>query len=149
MVYRDGLWHASAGVLLHDADGRVLVHRRTTTKTLWPGAHDVLAGGVLAPGETPGAGARRELAEELGVTRAELRPLARTAWDDGTLRCHLWAFAARHDGPVVLQPEEVAGAWWWDPAELVRHLADPGWPFVPDTRALLAGVDLTALDKVV
>lgn len=142
VVYADGLWHASAGVLLRAGDGRVLVHRRTATKALWPGHHDVLAGGVLDPGETPEQGARRELAEELGVTGVPLVPLARTRWDDGTLRCHLWAFTARHDGPLRLQPEEVAQAWWWTPAELAAHLADPAWPFVPDTRALLAGVDL-------
>lgn len=144
VVYRDGLWHASAGVLLRDPGGRVLVHRRTQHKALWPGAHDVLAGGVLAPGESPVDGARRELAEELGVTGVALRPLARTAWDDGTLRCHLHAFTAPHDGPVVLQAAEVADAWWWTPAELAAHLADATWPFVPDTRALLAGVDLAA-----
>src|SRR5689334_20553924 len=99
-VYAEGLWHASAGVLLRSLDGsRIYVHRRTPQKAVFGGMHDCLAGGVVDPGETPEQTARRELFEELGVTEVELSPISRIAWD-GTwngapLRCHLFAFEAR------------------------------------------------------
>ncbi len=50
-VYAEGLWHASAGVLVRSVDGlRIYVHRRTTTKAVFAGMHDCLAGGVVDPG---------------------------------------------------------------------------------------------------
>ncbi len=68
-VYAEGLWHGSAGVLVRSTDGRRLyVHRRTTTKAVFAGMHDCLAGGVIDPGETPLETATRELGEELGIT---------------------------------------------------------------------------------
>ncbi|MGV9800060.1 NUDIX hydrolase [Mycobacterium sp. NPDC003449] len=141
-VYAEGLWHASAGVLVRSTGGeRIYVHRRTTTKAVFAGMHDCLAGGVVDPGESPVQAATRELAEELGITEVPLAQLARAAWDGRwagkPMRCHLFAFEVRCDGPISHQPEEIADGWWWTDAELSRHLADPDWPFVPDTRVLI------------
>ncbi|NLU84903.1 NUDIX domain-containing protein [Rhodococcus sp. HNM0569] len=140
-VYAEGLWHASSGVLVRSLDGeRVYVHRRTATKSVFPGMHDCLAGGVVDPGESPEDTARRELAEELGVTGTEILPLAHTAWEGTsngrTLRVHLFAYETRWDGPIVHQPTEIEDGWWWTTRELREHLADPQWPFAPDSRAL-------------
>lgn len=141
-VYAMGLWHGSAGVLLRSADrSRIYVHRRAADKTVFAAYHDCLAGGVIDPGETPIDAARRELAEELGVTGIALAPLAATAWDGSwrghPLRCHLWAFEACWSGSVTHQDSEIDAGWWWTLDELRAHLRDPTWPFVPDTRALL------------
>jgi hypothetical protein len=54
------------------------------------------------------------------------------------MRCHLFAYELRYDGPIRHQPEEIAAGWWWTDAELRAHLDDPAWPFVPDTRVLVA-----------
>ncbi len=43
---------------------------------------------------------------------------------------------ARSSASVHHQPEEIVDGWWWTDAELRAHLADPTWPFVPDTRVL-------------
>src|ERR1700756_1614336 len=81
-VYAEGLWHGSAGVLVRSTDGpRLYVHRRTTTKAVFAGMHDCLAGGVIDPGETPLQTAMRELREELGITGQTPAPLASAAWD--------------------------------------------------------------------
>ena len=144
VVYAEGRWHASAGVLVRSHDGeRIYVHRRTPTKAVFAGMHDCLAGGVVSPGEDPAHAAVRELAEELGIVVGTDRPLplARTSWDGewlgAPMRCHLFAYEVRHDGPMRHQPEEIAEGWWWTDAELRAHLADPAWPFVPDTRVLI------------
>ncbi|WP_213572271.1 NUDIX domain-containing protein [Rhodococcus sp. USK13] len=141
-VYDEGLWHASAGVLVRSGDGkRLYVHRRSDTKRVFAGHHDCLAGGVLDPGETPEQAAGRELAEELGITGAVLTPIARVSWNGRwqglRLRCHLYAYETHWDGPIVHQESEIAAGWWWTPEELLTHLRDPAWPFAPDTRALL------------
>lgn len=141
-VYAEGLWHASAGVLVRSTDGeRIYVHRRSGSKAVFAGHHDCLAGGVVDPGESPEQTARRELAEELGVDDIELTPVTNVSWDGvwngRPLRCHLFAYETRHDGPFVHQPSEIADGWWWTRGELLAHLADPDWLFAPDTRVLL------------
>lgn len=141
-VYAEGLWHGSAGVLVRSTDGaRVYVHRRTTTKAVFAGMHDCLAGGVIDPGETPLQTATRELHEELGISDCELEFLASAAWDGQwaarPMRCHVFAYGISYDGPFRHQPEEIADGWWWTDAQLASHLADPSWPFVPDTRELV------------
>ncbi|MCP9618588.1 NUDIX domain-containing protein [Nocardia otitidiscaviarum] len=145
VVYARGLWHASAGVLVRSGDGtRVYVHRRTETKSVFAGMHDCLAGGVVEPGERPEQTAVRELAEELGIVLdggARPRPVTRASWDGSwagrPMRCHLFAYEVRWDGPIRHQPEEIADGWWWTDARLRARLADPAWPFVPDTRVLV------------
>ncbi|MFC4947738.1 NUDIX hydrolase [Pseudonocardia sp. GCM10023141] len=136
VVYRDGLWHGATGVLLRSVDGeRVLLHRRTADKLIWPGLHDCWAGGVIGPDESIEAAARRELAEELGVRGVPLTALEHFAFDAAGVRCHMFTFETRWDGPLSLQPEEVAWAGWVTLDELRARLAAPSrWPFVPDGR---------------
>ncbi|MGH3588736.1 MAG: NUDIX domain-containing protein, partial [Pseudonocardia sp.] len=141
VVYRDRLWHASSAVLVRSGDGeRVYLHRRTDEKLIFPGRYDCWAGGVLATGESPDAAAARELAEELGVTGVPLQARERVPYDDGVLRCHLFTYEVRWDGPLRHQPEEVAWGAWVTLDELREVLADPDrWPFVPDGRLAVEG----------
>ena len=136
VVYRDGLWHAATGVLVRSGDGeRVVLHRRTADKLVFPGAYDCWAGGVVGPGEAPAAAAARELAEELGVVAA-LTPIERFPFTDGHLRYHLFTYEARWDGPLHPQASEVSWVGWVSLDELRARLADPvRWPFTPDGRA--------------
>lgn len=141
-VFAEGLWLASAGVLLRSLDGRwIYVHRRSHNKEVFGGLHDCIAGGGVDPGEIPEQTARRELGEELGVTGVRLSPLARISWDGSwagrPLRCHLHAFEGQYDGPIRHQDKEIADGGWWTEASLRRRLADPAWPFAPHSRALL------------
>ncbi|WP_027505355.1 NUDIX hydrolase [Rhodococcus sp. UNC23MFCrub1.1] len=144
-VYERGLWHASAGVLVRSTDGsRVYVHRRTTTKSVFAGMHDVLAGGVVDAGEDPRQTASRELAEELGVVADVTGDPVVGRWTGrsgaATVRCHLFAYEVRHDGPMHHQPSEIADGWWWSDVEVLTHLDDPAWPFVPDTRVIVSAL---------
>ncbi|MDO9380058.1 MAG: NUDIX domain-containing protein [Nocardioidaceae bacterium] len=136
-VRRENLRHAATAVLVRDGLGRVYVHRRTTMKDVFPGLHDCVAGGVLEVGEDPTEGAARELEEELGITGVELRPLGRTLYEDEQTRYWAHQFAVVWHGPVRWQASEVDWGTWMTPDELRAHLADPAWPFVPDTRAVM------------
>ena len=62
-VRRRALLHRCTYVLLRNAAGEILVHRRTDTKDVFPGAYDVFAGGVCAAGESYDECARREVAD--------------------------------------------------------------------------------------
>ena len=138
VVRRENLMHAATAVLVRDPRGRIYVHRRSRDKDWAPSHHDAAAGGVLTYGEDPAAAAARELAEELGVSGAELRPLGLSVFEDDTTRCVEHCFETTWSGPVVHADGEVVWGAWMTLAELGEHLADPSWPFVPDTRTLLA-----------
>jgi isopentenyldiphosphate isomerase len=137
VVRRDNLLHAATAVLVRDPARRIYLHRRTDTKDWAPGHWDAAAGGVIAAGEQPLDSARRELAEELGITGVELVGLGTHLYEDGTTRCFEHAYEVLWDGPVRHQPEEVAEGRWATLGELGALLADPEVRFVPDTRQLL------------
>ena len=138
VVRRDNLLHAATAVLVRDPEGRVYVHRRSPAKDWAPSHHDAAAGGIMAYGEQPADSAARELAEELGVTGADLRPLGLNVYEDDTTRCVEHCYETTWDGPVTHADGEVVWGAWMALDELDALLRDPGWAFVPDTRALLA-----------
>ncbi|QGK69791.1 NUDIX domain-containing protein [Allosaccharopolyspora coralli] len=135
---REGLWHAATAVLVRSQDGRsVYVHRRTDSKEVYPGMYDCWAGGVVAAGEDPDAAARRELAEELGVTGSAVRWRFRTVHELATVRFHAFVYETRWSGSIVHQPDEVADGGWMPLDELRAKLGDPGFSFVPDGRQFI------------
>jgi 8-oxo-dGTP pyrophosphatase MutT (NUDIX family) len=138
VVRRHNLLHAATAVLVRDPAGRIYVHRRSPDKDWAPSHHDAAAGGIMGAGEEPAPAAARELAEELGVTGAELRALGLNVYEDDTTRCVEHCFETTWAGPVRHADGEVVWGAWMDLEKLDAHLGDPAWPFVPDTRALLA-----------
>ncbi|KAI9019867.1 NUDIX-hydrolase-like protein [Hyaloraphidium curvatum] len=141
-VRKENLPHAATAIFVRRPTGEFLVHRRADTKDLWPGRHDCAAGGVVSFGEDPDAGAVRELLEEVGITGAKPVPLGRM-WFRDMDACYLgFIFEVVWDGPVSHPDGEVAESWWMGPDELRTKLADPSWPFVPDTRFFLAALKL-------
>ncbi len=145
VVRRDNLLHAATAVLLRNSAGQVFVHLRAPTKDWRPSHHDCCAGGVIQAGEDPRDSARRELAEELGVEGVALTGLGTSLFEDHTSRCFEHVFEAVWDGPIVYADHEVVSGSWMTLPELAAHLADPTWPFVPDTRLLL---ERLATDRV-
>ncbi|MBF7054933.1 NUDIX domain-containing protein [Halomonas sp. KAO] len=122
-------WHRATYVVVCNTRGELCVQRRTLTKEVFPGGLDLAAGGVVGAGEAVHLAARRELEEELGIHGATLVPAGDFVHArDGN---HIFGslYLVEHDGPLALQAEEVAEAFWLPPAEA---LALEG--ITPDTR---------------
>ena len=133
------LTHAATAVVLRDPLGRVHVHRRTDDKDVYPGRLDFAAGGVVAAGEDPRDAAVRELAEELGVTGVALEPVGVAHYGDEHTDYWGHCFTAAWDGPVTLQPDEIAWGDWWTLERLAAALAADPDAWMPDTAGLLGG----------
>lgn len=102
------LLHRAAHVLVFSADGRLLLQKRALSKRIQPGKWDASVGGHLAAGEDFETGARREMAEELGLP--ENTPLEFLF--DVQIRNEIESEDARvyravAEGPFAFQKEEI------------------------------------------
>ena len=134
VMRRDVLRHRAVFVLVRDGEGRVLIHRRSDAKDLWPGWWDISVGGVVAAGESYDEAARRELFEEAGIA-AEPVFVSSGTYDDTDVSLIARCYEVRHDGGVEARDGEVAEFRWVSTAEL-RDLVSRE-RFLPDSLALL------------
>jgi isopentenyldiphosphate isomerase len=133
-VRERGLLHRCTYVLVTDPTGLINVHRRTETKDTFPGAYDMLPGGVCASGETYDECARRELAEELGIEGVEPEFLFLHRYEGSDGRAMGAVYRVTWDGPIRHQRSEVAWSAWVTPHELDRMLAER--EFCADSREI-------------
>ncbi len=109
--------HVVAGAI-EDAEGRVLIAQRPRGRHMagrWE-----FPGGKLASGEDPYAGLQRELAEELGITVREAKPLIRLrhTYPERRVLLDVWQVTAYDGEPQPLDAQALA---WARPDELPRH----------------------------
>ncbi len=137
-VYARGMRHRCAFIQVTDAAGRLFVHRRTSTKLVFPSQYDMFVGGVVGAGESYDDAALREAEEELGV-RGLPRPefLFKFLYDDGAGKSWWSAvYEVRCELPVHPQVEEVAWHAFLPEDEVRERLAR--WEWVPDGLAAYA-----------
>jgi len=137
------LRHRATYILVFNTRGQLFVHQRTATKDVYPSYYDVAVGGVVAAGESYDVGARRELAEELGITGSPPRPILAFQYEDADNRVNGRVYSYSHDGPLTLQREEIAAGEWLDLDVVIDRLRQ--LPFCPDgVEALLRYLDRLA-----
>jgi len=111
-------------VLVFDAAGRVFLQKRSMKKDLCAGLWDSSCSGHLDAGEAYDAAAVRELKEEIGIM--VMQPPERW-WRieacEETAQEFCWVYRLRHDGPLVLDPEEIERGEWLGPAEVTERIA--------------------------
>jgi isopentenyldiphosphate isomerase len=134
------LRHAASSVVVRDPLGRLYLHRRTTTKDVYPGLLDLAAGGVVQAGEDPADGAVREVEEELGVAGVLLEPLGVADYEDEHTNYRAFRFVVTWAGPIRWQPEEVSWGAWVTVEELVRRLDEDVDSIVPDSVAVWSSI---------
>ncbi len=131
-VHARGLWHRAVHVLVFDATGRLFLQKRSMRKDVAPGLWDSSCSGHVDSGETYDHAAERELGEELGLHLLTLparwfrvEAEARTGWE------FVWVYRLQHDGPFVLQPEEIETGEWLATDELARRLTARPQDYAP------------------
>ena len=116
------LLHRTAHVVvIHPETGDILLQKRKMTKDIQPGKWDTAVGGHLDSGEDYLAGARRELAEELGITGdVELEWLFVEKVRNDIESEDAGVFALRHAGPFRFQESEIDELRFWSKEELLN-----------------------------
>ena len=120
LMRRFHFWHRATYIVVRNAQGDICVQRRTLIKEVFPGGDDLAAGGVVGAGEAVHLAARRELAEETGITDAVIDRVAgvfhsRREYKDD----HIVIFAMRADAEAAsalhaADIREIAEARWFD-----------------------------------
>ncbi|OBX37972.1 putative nudix hydrolase YfcD [Halomonas elongata] len=87
---------------------------------------------MVGAGEAVHVAARRELAEELGIVGVPLRHVLEFVHARNGNHIFGSAYLVDYDGPLVLQAEEVAEAFWLPPEQALA-LED----VTPDTRQVV------------
>jgi isopentenyldiphosphate isomerase len=129
------LQHRSVGIAVLSEDGRLLVHRRSPAKDIWPGWWDIAAGGVVTAGESYEAAAQRELAEELGVAGVDLEFLGQSRYVDDKVAELCRGYRIRYDGPFSFDDGEIVEVRWVTFVELEAMRATD--QFLPDSLTML------------
>lgn len=140
----EGLIHRATYVLVFDSQGRLFVHKRTTSKDIYPGFYDIAAGGVVLAEESYEESAQRELGEELGIFTAILRFHFDNFFEDAGNRVWGRIFSCIYEGPMVLQKEEVESGFFMDVTDI--HNFAKKEPFTPDGLIILKRMGENGLD---
>jgi isopentenyldiphosphate isomerase len=121
--------HRCTYVLVFNARGELFIHQRTSTKDVYPSYWDVCIGGVLAAGESFNDGVKREIREELGID-ADPESLFPIHYRDDATFAHGMAYRLDHDGPFLLQAEEIVRGEFAPVAEVLERIRRE--PYCPD-----------------
>lgn len=106
-----------AVIVLAESDGRVLLGRQPS----WPAGQYSLIAGFVEPGESLEDAARRELAEETGVTAGACRYIASQPWPfPGTL---MLGFRAQAEYMPPRVGRELEDARWFSADDIRREVA--------------------------
>ncbi len=132
-VHRDNLLHRAVHVLVYNADGELLLQKRSAWKDREPLKWDSSAAGHLEPGEDYAEAARRETEEELGVT-PRLEPLGKIRACANTGQEFVEVFASRHAGPFTLPPAEIEDAVFFPPQIIGEWITSRPEDFAPAFR---------------
>ena len=136
-----GRLHRAFSVLLYDPAGRVLLQQRAAVKTRFALRWSNTCCGHPAPGQDPVAAATTRLAEELGITAAQITPLAeagvfRYRADDAASKYveHEWDHvfvATLTEGVPAADESEVREVRWAKPGALGVEIAARPDNFTP------------------
>lgn len=124
------LIHRASYILVFNRKGKLFVHKRTMTKDVYPGYYDIAAGGVVLAGESYGEAAERELEEELGIEKVTLSPCFDHYFEDETNKVWGRIFRCQHEGPFILQKEEIDSGGFMDVMQVLNASED--MLFTPD-----------------
>ena len=105
-------------VVIHPESGDILLQKRNMTKDIQPGKWDTAVGGHLALGEDFETGAKRELAEELGIDDAELFHIFDSKIRNDIESEDVRVFGAFIADGFTFDPGEIDEIRFWDRAAL-------------------------------
>ncbi len=124
-IHAECLMHRAVHILVFNSDEELFLQKRSLSKDEQPGKWDSSAAGHVDSGEDYHDCARREIGEELGImVEQPLEQLFKLPASHLTGNEHCMVYRYRHDGPMVLHPEEIDDGQWISPTTMDQRVAD-------------------------
>lgn len=126
-VHRKKLFHRAVHILVFDADGNVILQKRSLAKDTAPGLLSTSCAGHVDAGETYDSAAFRELEEELGIPPREAKnlkflfampPQEQLGWE------FIRVYALRYAGTLVPDPTEIERLTALPPEKIDREIRE-------------------------
>jgi len=122
------LIHRSVHVLVLDSEERtgeqrIFLQKRSADKDIQPGKWDTSVGGHVTPGESVLVAAKREMAEELGITGVDIRFLHSYLWRTDVETELVTTYICYYKGPIRILRSEIDEGRFWSFAEIESKLA--------------------------
>ena len=112
------LLHPVVHLHVFNSLGEVYLQRRPDWKDIQPGKWDTAVGGHLDYGETPEEALRREVREELGITRFIPKRIGQYVFDSKRERELVYVNSAIYNGEIHPSQEELDGGRFWTMDEI-------------------------------
>jgi len=116
-AHSEGILHRAGMVFLKRSDGKVLVQCRSKTKDTFPNSYDSSCSFHVRFGETYDEAARRELAEETGIT-SQLAYIGKFTHFDPPENEVIAVFSSKSDELVKIDLDESSFMEFWSKEEV-------------------------------
>lgn len=135
------LIHRSVHVVVFDSTGKqILLQKRSAAKDIQPGKWDTAVGGHVAAGESVEAAARRELAEELGLTTDDLELFFESTIRNSIESENVTVFKLVSDGPFEFAADEIDEVKFWPLEQFKSAAGRERNDFTPNLQVELAEI---------
>ena len=136
-IHAEGLMHRAVHILVFNSAGELFLQKRSLSKDEQPGKWDSSAAGHVDSGESYDDCARREIEEELGIkVEQPLESLFKLQASALTGYEHCMVYRYRHDGPMVLHPEEIDDGQWLSSTDMDQRVASNDRDFTESVRLI-------------
>ncbi|MDO8428888.1 MAG: NUDIX domain-containing protein [Candidatus Diapherotrites archaeon] len=124
---KKALLHRGVGVLVFNSNQELLVHKRSSEKTVYPNLFDVIVGGSVLWNESYSQAAIRELQEEIGLNCLDLKFLFPFKYRSIERNLNFEIFTCIMNQKAVLQKEEIKYSLFLNLDQVIELMKSEGF----------------------
>lgn len=123
-AYKNGYIHMGSHGFMKRADGKILIQRRNSTKSTWPGCYDLSVAETVKPDESFSEALKRGLFEELKITKVSSLKIVREKYyqeyrfSNYLINSVICLFEFEYNGEIQIDHDEVMEASFMSAEEI-------------------------------